>query len=143
MSEEVLAACPFCGHTPRPDNFIDSIYPVSREDSLWRVACLYSEGGCTASVLGSSREDAIARWNKRYASKVNASVDYAFELAMHNGIEMVYDTASDSAIVRAYKDGDLDPYLSITEKRMQHEDRRKVMARAVLKILEKRNGLVD
>lgn len=62
-----LLACPFCGHNPDLNNLRDSLHPVGRNYDLWTFSCLDNEGGCNASVLGSSEEDCIQRWNTRVA----------------------------------------------------------------------------
>lgn len=60
-----LAQCPHCGHQPDEANLLDSIHSVMRDRSIWTAGCIDNEGGCNASVLGDSREDAIAKWNRR------------------------------------------------------------------------------
>lgn len=60
-----LRECPFCGHQPEEDNLYDSVHRVNREGTLWTAGCVDNEGGCNASVLAGSREEAIARWNTR------------------------------------------------------------------------------
>ncbi len=65
QASHTLAPCPFCGHQPREDNLMDSVYPLDRTTTLWRAGCVDTEGGCGASVLGTSREEVIARWNAR------------------------------------------------------------------------------
>lgn len=60
-----LRPCPFCGHQPDEGNLIDSVHPLNREQTLWTAGCVDNEGGCNASVLGGSREHAIALWNTR------------------------------------------------------------------------------
>ena len=67
LREAALLPCPFCGHTPRPDNYIDSIHPLDREQTLWTAGCLVSEGGCDASVLAGTGKEAISKWNTRAA----------------------------------------------------------------------------
>lgn len=60
-----LRECPFCGHQPEEGNLYDSVHRVNREGTLWTAGCVDNEGGCNASVLGGSREHAIALWNTR------------------------------------------------------------------------------
>ena len=59
-----LKPCPFCGSKLDP-NDDDCIYPVDRERKTWQLVCYEHGGGCNASVLGSSVEDVIERWNTR------------------------------------------------------------------------------
>lgn len=59
-----LKSCPFCGFKLDPDAD-DCIYPVNREKTLYNVVCYETGGGCGASVLGWTAEEAICRWNKR------------------------------------------------------------------------------
>lgn len=56
--------CPFCGFVPDdPDEFC---YPIAcRTGPLFRAGCCESCGGCSASVLGSTAEEAINNWNRR------------------------------------------------------------------------------
>jgi hypothetical protein len=63
MSKE-LKPCPFCGFHPEI-NDPDFLYPVTVERDLWGAHCPQPSGGCTASVLGDSRETALANWNRR------------------------------------------------------------------------------
>lgn len=65
MTDFTLRECPFCGHQPDEGNLIDSIHPLNRERTLWTAGCVDNEGGCNASVLGSTREHAILLWNTR------------------------------------------------------------------------------
>jgi hypothetical protein len=60
-----LLPCPFCGHQPFEENLIDSVHPENRSRTLWVANCLASEGGCDASMLDSSREAVIRKWNTR------------------------------------------------------------------------------
>jgi hypothetical protein len=62
-----LLRCPFCGHQPDEDNLCDSVHKIGRTSGLWTAGCVDNEGGCNASVLGGSRENAIERWNTRTA----------------------------------------------------------------------------
>lgn len=56
--------CPFCGLTPDLDD-VDFLHPLNRERTLWGAHCAEAAGGCGASMLGDSREDALARWEAR------------------------------------------------------------------------------
>lgn len=55
--QESLKPCPHCG---QPDDglMVEQYQPIL---NLWRVVC----STCTARVNGASREEAIARWNRR------------------------------------------------------------------------------
>ena len=70
MSDK-LKSCPFCGHTPEPSNYIDSIHPVNREKTVYQAGCLATEGGCDAFVLADSYDDAIKAWNTRAENNEN------------------------------------------------------------------------
>lgn len=63
---KVPKPCPFCGLTPDLDD-VDFLHPVNRERTLWGAHCAAPAGGCDASTLGDSREDALARWEARAA----------------------------------------------------------------------------
>jgi len=68
MSEErpELKPCPFCGFDLDAfEYFDDTIYPKGRDRTVWSVNCAHFAGGCDASVLGDSEQDAINNWNKR------------------------------------------------------------------------------
>lgn len=56
--------CPFCGLLLDYDDD-DCIYPINRERTIYNLVCYEIGGGCGASVLGTSREDAIRRWETR------------------------------------------------------------------------------
>ena len=68
-----LKPCPFCGKTP-DINDPDCIYPASRDKDLrgkfkhWNLNCFETGDGCAASILGSSKEDVIKKWNTRVSS---------------------------------------------------------------------------
>jgi hypothetical protein len=66
VTESILKQCPQNGHIPDADNYIDSIHPLNREKTLWAAYCVGSEGGCDASSLGGTRQEAIDKWNTRY-----------------------------------------------------------------------------
>lgn len=57
-------ALPRCGLTPDLDD-VDFLYPVTRDCTVWGAHCSSAAGGCDASILGDSREDAMARWEAR------------------------------------------------------------------------------
>lgn len=65
-----LKLCPFCGNDVQKQYELDSrdtVYPVDREQRVWNVLCggWYGYGGCSASILGDSAEDAMNNWNRR------------------------------------------------------------------------------
>lgn len=63
---ENLKNCPFCGFDLNTlDDFDDNIHPIDRERTVWIVNCSSIAGGCDASVLGDSEQDAINNWNTR------------------------------------------------------------------------------
>lgn len=83
MSESHPNNCPFCGFR-FPSDLIDNVYPTGRwrdDDEIrhylfpddprehhgrtWVVVCQQHMGGCDASIHGDSREEAIAKWNRR------------------------------------------------------------------------------
>lgn len=66
----LLKHCPFCGHLPHPDNYRDSIHPVVKDGTVWKAGCLATEGGCDASILGWTRDEAILNWNRRVTENV-------------------------------------------------------------------------
>jgi hypothetical protein len=63
--------CPFCGNDLNKQDILDTVYPVARDQfgnyHIWRVVCQGNAGGCDASILGDSKEEAIKSWNKRKA----------------------------------------------------------------------------
>ena len=79
-----LLACPFCGkHADMDDP--DTLHPtgtgwaddidafrvyvsyrkVPQDQWCWGVHCPTSAGGCGAEITGDSRDEAIAKWNRR------------------------------------------------------------------------------
>lgn len=53
--------CGYCGKVH--EDLIDVVYPLNRKGTKWNVYCNSSEGGCGRIVYGSTREEAIERWN--------------------------------------------------------------------------------
>lgn len=63
-----LDPCPFCGNNMDLQYQIDpedTIYPVNRNHTVWNIVCCTLNGGCDCSVLGSSPEECITKWNRR------------------------------------------------------------------------------
>lgn len=77
-----MKPCPFCGMTCYPD--IDTLYPagygwkeddegryyvtayeVPKEQWCYKLMCNESYGGCGATLYGDSKEEVIAKWNRR------------------------------------------------------------------------------
>jgi len=81
-------ACPFCGKPADLDD-CDTLYPngigwkdregglrtyhsfrdVPKNQRCWGMNCPTPAGGCGAEIHGDSKEDALAKWNKRYDAK--------------------------------------------------------------------------
>lgn len=64
FSDSTIKECPFCGHQPKIDD-LNFAYPLSKLQAVWRAGCDETLGGCTAEVIGNSKEDVIAKWNYR------------------------------------------------------------------------------
>lgn len=82
-----LKPCPFCGFqlpADEGDGLIDVLYPSGRwrEDAgfrhyllpgdkreghgeVWHIGCTQNMGGCGASLMADSRDEAKAAWNRR------------------------------------------------------------------------------
>jgi hypothetical protein len=64
-----IQPCPFCGFDIGIEfnkDSIDILYPVGKtQRTVWKMSCNTSMGGCSASVLGSTPQQAIDNWNKR------------------------------------------------------------------------------
>lgn len=43
----------------------DTIYPINKEHTLWNLVCAFTNGGCDVSMLGSSPQVCIDKWNRR------------------------------------------------------------------------------
>jgi len=64
-----LKPCPFCGHDlNQQDLWHETVYPIDKQKTIWSVNCAEETGGCSASILGSSGDDAINNWNKRVST---------------------------------------------------------------------------
>jgi hypothetical protein len=50
----------------------DFLYPLTTSRSVWGAHCTAPSGGCDASVLGESRDDALLHWNNRAAAREEA-----------------------------------------------------------------------
>ena len=65
--DKSVKECPFCGFRPEITD-ADFCYPLGRPVKgvqLWQAGCVESAGGCTAVVIGVSKEEAIDLWNRR------------------------------------------------------------------------------
>jgi len=75
MSLPSLLPCPFCGEVPDPSDR-DCLYPVGKQMdeygnfTTWGLHCSESVGGCSAQILGDSKEDCIIKWNTRVEYRV-------------------------------------------------------------------------
>lgn len=67
-----LLPCPFCSNDLSKQDPIDTIYPTTRPDEiglqLWQIVCQEPYGGCSATILGWSKEECIELWNRRAES---------------------------------------------------------------------------
>lgn len=94
-----ISPCPFCGHTGY--DIRDFLHPTAqgwRDDpfgeegkpfrhymryndprvchgQVWEMGCLEHEGGCGATMTGDSREEVIAKWNRRPERKLVGYLD--------------------------------------------------------------------
>lgn len=59
-----LLPCPFCGLQINDEDPRSYIH-FQQRNGLYQLCCLEEAGGCTASVLGRSREEVVKRWNTR------------------------------------------------------------------------------
>ena len=64
-----MLSCPFCGFQPNVCDD-DALYPVGRDRKVWGAHCYETGGGCGASVLGYSPQDAVNTWNKRASQDI-------------------------------------------------------------------------
>jgi hypothetical protein len=63
-----IQPCPFCGYKFNQMDEDDFCYPYGREiqgRQLWVAGCIEHAGGCSAHVLGVSKEEAVEFWNRR------------------------------------------------------------------------------
>lgn len=67
-----ILPCPFCGNDLNKQDPIDTIYPTTKPDhiskQLWKIVCQEHYGGCSATILGWSKEECIKLWNRRVES---------------------------------------------------------------------------
>jgi hypothetical protein len=82
-----LLGCPFCGHKPNI-NDSDTLHPSSifwvddgedgkhyfgrrhhrfdgTQNECWEINCVETSGGCAVRIIGDSKDDAIAKWQRR------------------------------------------------------------------------------
>lgn len=64
-----LKPCPLCGFQPDIEDG-DFLYPATRNGKVWSANCYEAGGGCSMNVLGSTREEALAKWNTRPAGTI-------------------------------------------------------------------------
>jgi len=69
MSEEIVAGCPFCGETPTVTKF------SLGEHDKHLVVCSADACPVAPTVVGTTRADAIRRWNTRKAKTQHAERD--------------------------------------------------------------------
>lgn len=66
-----ILPCPFCGkdidlqYKRYPE---DTLYPVTKDRSVWNLVCSALDGGCDACILGSNKLDCISKWNTRVSN---------------------------------------------------------------------------
>ena len=62
-----LKPCPFCGNDLNKQDEMDTIYLAFRfrEEPLYQIVCQEHYGGCSATILGYSKEECIELWNRR------------------------------------------------------------------------------
>ena len=83
-----LSNCPFCGHSFH-DDLSDSLYPsgtvwretengktyhswrdqIEGDSSCWKIICNECEGGCGVEMVGDTKEEVIAKWNRRIGTE--------------------------------------------------------------------------
>lgn len=96
LLQKKLKKCPFCGH--KIQDVIDSVhktgiywsynpeldvklfgtdcqmkhYSAKQTDNpCYRITCLETEGGCSASIDGDTLEEVIDKWNTRHEAKTD------------------------------------------------------------------------
>jgi len=62
MSDDLISPCSNCG-ADWSDDLIDTLYPQLRDGSEWVFGCMDHNGGCGRQVYGTSKQNAIDRWN--------------------------------------------------------------------------------
>lgn len=86
-SDTTLLPCPFCGFDPSGDSedLLDILYPVAGwryvddgkayvapnalnlDGHTWGLHCTECMGGCGAQIEADSRDEVVAKWNRRAA----------------------------------------------------------------------------
>lgn len=98
MSDELLP-CPFCNRAV-PEDLSDTLYPsgiywrtdpeigrhyiihsnemerAEDDNKCWEMNCTENMGGCGASIYADSRDEVIAKWNKRPALSTQAAAPF-------------------------------------------------------------------
>jgi hypothetical protein len=90
MGEPEIGPCAFCGHVTQ--DVRDALHPtgigwqetpngriftsrhnlqryLERDGDTWQMACLEHEGGCGVTMTADSKEEVIAKWNRRPGTK--------------------------------------------------------------------------
>src|SRR5690606_25174008 len=62
-------ACPSCSREIEADR-VDFCYPRGPKSGTWRAGCNEHDGGCGFEVEGSSYEDAVIKWNRAPAERL-------------------------------------------------------------------------
>jgi hypothetical protein len=63
MTDDIhFELCPFCGNDLNEQDYLDTIYPLNREKTLYNCVCNH----CEASVIGYNAYDVLKRWNYRH-----------------------------------------------------------------------------
>lgn len=70
-----LKPCPFCGYQPKLKDE-DTLYPLTRNGDLWNAVCAEPYGGCSAHILGRTKEEAIKAWNTRPPTTEEIEADF-------------------------------------------------------------------
>lgn len=63
----MLLPCPFCGNDLNNQDPCDTIYPAyyNHNKYTYQIVCQENVGGCSATILGDTKEDCISLWNTR------------------------------------------------------------------------------
>ncbi len=69
----LLKPCPFCGQVTNKMRTADAPLSASEEGWIWHAGCWIVDGGCGAYVVGTSKQGAIEKWNRRESSANSTS----------------------------------------------------------------------